>query len=112
LVFCNSYPTAFELRNNSYIAQFHQYHIIFSLHYSMQVVQFLLLIIIIKLILLKIRVRIVKFQIYEWQRATVNSVFRPNPTQVRWKGAACFVYIRSKRATDSDVFHKNNTTRQ
>jgi hypothetical protein len=34
--------------------------------------QFLLLIIIIKLILLKIRVRTGKFQIYEWQRATVS----------------------------------------
>jgi hypothetical protein len=34
--------------------------------------QFLLLLIIIKLILLKIRVRTVKFQIYEWQRATVS----------------------------------------
>jgi superfamily II DNA/RNA helicase len=34
--------------------------------------QFLLLISIIKLILLKIRVKTVKFQIYEWQRATVS----------------------------------------
>jgi hypothetical protein len=35
-------------------------------------IQFLLLISIIKLILLKIRVKTVKFQIYEWQRATVS----------------------------------------
>jgi hypothetical protein len=34
--------------------------------------QFLMKIIISKLILLKIRVKIVKFQIYEWQRATVS----------------------------------------
>jgi hypothetical protein len=34
--------------------------------------QFLLLLIIIKLILLKIRVRTVKFQIYEWQRVIVS----------------------------------------
>jgi hypothetical protein len=54
--------------------------------------QFLLLIIIIKLILLKIRVRTVKFQIYEWQRATASGAdetrtasgaFRPNSAQVR-----------------------------
>jgi hypothetical protein len=32
--------------------------------------QFLVIIMIIKLILLKVRVRTVKFQIYEWQRAT------------------------------------------
>jgi hypothetical protein len=50
--------------------------------------QFLLLIIIIKLILLKIRVRTVKFQIYKWQRATGSGAFRPNPAQVRWRGAA------------------------
>jgi hypothetical protein len=41
----------------------------------------LLLIIIIKLILLKIRVRTVKFQIYEWQCATGSGAFRPNPAQ-------------------------------
>jgi hypothetical protein len=34
--------------------------------------QFLLLISIIKLILLKIRLKTGKFQIYEWQRATVS----------------------------------------
>jgi hypothetical protein len=53
--------------------------------------QFLLLLIIIKLILLKIRVRTVKLQIYEWQRATASGsfhknnsgAFRPNPAQVR-----------------------------
>jgi hypothetical protein len=40
--------------------------------------QFLLLIIIIKLILLKIRVKTVKFQIYEWQRATGSGAFQKN----------------------------------
>jgi superfamily II DNA/RNA helicase len=40
--------------------------------------QFLLLISIIKLILLKIRVKTVKFQIYEWQRATVSGAFQKN----------------------------------
>jgi hypothetical protein len=92
--------------------------------------QFLLIIIIIKLLLLKIKVRTVKFQIYEWQRATGSgadetrhwqwcvSLFfmkrvtgHPNPAQVRWRGDARFVYIRSKRATDIDVFYKNNETR-
>jgi hypothetical protein len=83
-------------------------------------VQFLLLIIIIKLILLKIRVRTVKFQIYEWQCATASGAFhyfyetrhyRPNLAQVRWRGAARFVYIRSKRATGNGAFHKYNETR-
>jgi hypothetical protein len=27
---------------------------------------------------------------------------------MRWRGAAHFVYIKSKRATDSGAFHKNN----
>jgi hypothetical protein len=57
-------------------------------------------------------VRTVKFQIYEWQHATASGAFRPNPAQVRWRGAARFVYIRSKRATVSGVFRKNNETRQ
>jgi hypothetical protein len=30
---------------------------------------------------------------------------------VRWRGAAHFVYIRSKRATVSGAFRKNNETR-
>jgi hypothetical protein len=47
--------------------------------------QFLIILIIIKLILLKIRVRNEEFQIYEWQRATASGVFH-------------------KRVTDSDVF--------
>jgi hypothetical protein len=38
----------------------------------MYIRQFLVIISFIKLILLKIRVRIVKFQIYEWQRATTS----------------------------------------
>jgi hypothetical protein len=70
-------------------------------YFAVSVLQFLLIIIIIKLILLKIKVRIVKFQIYEWQRATVSGAFRPNPAQVRWRGIARFVYIRSKRVTAS-----------
>jgi hypothetical protein len=37
--------------------------------------QFLVIITFIKLILLKIRVRNVKFQIYEWQRATGSDAF-------------------------------------
>jgi hypothetical protein len=37
--------------------------------------QFLIIMNIIKLILLKIRVRTVKFQIYEWQRVTVSDAF-------------------------------------
>jgi hypothetical protein len=47
--------------------------------------QFLIILIIIKLILLKIRVRNEEFQIYEWHRATASGVF-------------------TKRATDSDAF--------
>jgi hypothetical protein len=39
---------------------------------GVSIAQFLLLIIIIKLILLKIRVKTVKFQIYEWQRVIVS----------------------------------------
>jgi hypothetical protein len=31
--------------------------------------------------------------------------------QWRWRGAARFVYIRSKRAIGSDAFRKNNETR-
>jgi membrane protein YdbS with pleckstrin-like domain len=42
--------------------------------------QFLIIIIIIKLILLKIRVRNVKFQIYEWQRAIGNGVLTKRVT--------------------------------
>jgi hypothetical protein len=53
-----------------------------------------LIIIIIKLILLKIRVRTVKFQIYEWQRATASDAFEPRHSQWRWV----------KHATVSDVF--------
>jgi hypothetical protein len=63
-------------------------------------VQILVIISFIKLILLKIRVRNVKFQIYEWQCATASGAFRPNPVQV----TAHFVYLRSKR-------RKNNETR-
>jgi hypothetical protein len=37
--------------------------------------QFLITIIIIKLILLKIRVKTAKLQIYEWQRATASDTF-------------------------------------
>jgi hypothetical protein len=65
-------------------------------------------------------VRTVKFQIYEWQRAIASGVDETHhcqwrvsskPREVRWKGAARFVYIRSKRATASDAFRKNNETR-
>jgi hypothetical protein len=49
----------------------------------------------IKLILLKIKVRNVKFQIYEQWRVSSK------PREVRWRGAAYFVYIKSKHATDS-----------
>jgi hypothetical protein len=38
---------------------------------------------------------------YQWR---VSS----KPTQVRWRDAARFVYTRSKRATGSDAFRKNN----
>jgi hypothetical protein len=34
-----------------------------------------------------------------------------NPAQVRLRDAARFVYIRTKRATGSGAFHKNNETR-
>jgi hypothetical protein len=49
--------------------------------------------------------RNVKFQIYEWQRATGSGVFRPNSAQV----TVHFVYIRSKRATGA--FRKNKEAR-
>jgi hypothetical protein len=39
-----------------------------------------------------------------------SGTFRPNPAQVRWRGTARFVYIRSKHTTGSDAFHKNNET--
>jgi hypothetical protein len=39
---------------------------------------------------------------------TGSDAFRPKPAQVRWRGAARFVYIRSKHVTGSDAFHKNN----
>jgi uncharacterized integral membrane protein len=50
-----------------------------------------LIIIIIKLILSKIRVRTVNFQIYEWQRATASGV-------------------ETKRATANDAFHMKRAT--
>jgi hypothetical protein len=58
------------------------------------ILQFLVIIIIIKLILLKIRVRTVKFQIYKWQRATVSGAFET---------VARFI-IFMKRATVSGAF--------
>jgi hypothetical protein len=39
-----------------------------------------------------------------------TGAFRPNPAQMRWKGAARFVYIRNKHVIGSDAFHKNNET--
>jgi hypothetical protein len=45
------------------------------------------------------------------KRATTSGAFRSNPAQVRWRGAARFIYIRNKRVTGSDAFHKNNETR-
>jgi hypothetical protein len=83
----------------------------------------------IKLILLKKRVRNVKFQIYEWQRATVSgadetrhcqwrvSLFLGNaPLSVTCfvqtpQVTAHFVYIRSKRATGNNTFRNNNEMR-
>jgi hypothetical protein len=61
-----------------------------------------LIIITIKLILLKIRVRTVKFQIYEWQRATGSGV-EPNASQsvaclpTKRADAHLFVFVRIYR---------------
>jgi hypothetical protein len=59
---------------------------------SLKITQFLVIISFIELILLKIRVRNVKFQIYEWQRATDSGAF-----------TACFL-IFTKRVTASGAF--------
>jgi hypothetical protein len=57
--------------------------------------QFLVIISFIKLILLKIRVRNVKFQIYEWQRVTGNGVFHYFYETRHWQWRVCFLYIQN-----------------
>jgi hypothetical protein len=42
------------------------------------------------------------------KRVAASGAFRPNPAQVRLRGAVCFVYIKSKHVTGCGVFHKNN----
>jgi hypothetical protein len=92
--------------------------------FQIKIKQFLVIISFIKLILLKIRVGNVKYQIYEWQRATANGVFHYLYETRHCQLRVCFLYIQNaqrssshlrgvwtKRITASGVFHKNNETR-
>jgi hypothetical protein len=59
------------------------------------VFSFLVIISFIKLILLKIRVRNVKFQIYEWQRSTGSDAFHYFYETRHWQWRVCFLYIQN-----------------
>jgi hypothetical protein len=73
--------------------------------------QFLVIISFIKLILLKIRVRNVKFQIYEWQHATASGAFTARLKQWRVSlflrnaplAVACLLLIYTKRASEMEA---------
>jgi hypothetical protein len=73
--------------------------------------QFLVIIVIIKLILLKIRVRTVKFQIYEWQRATVSGAFHYfyKTRHCQWR--VCFLYIQNVQRLSISLARGLNETR-
>jgi hypothetical protein len=65
------------------------------------VVQFLVIISFIKLILLKIRVKNVKYQIYEWQRATSSDAFHYFYEQDAQRSPSHLRGVWTKRATAS-----------